>query len=83
MQKYINSLTGGEKPNVIMQGHFHKSECLFYRNVHAFQGGCVQSQTPFMRRKRTPAMVGFWIVELTISETGIERCRGEFFPNYH
>lgn len=82
VQKYINSLTGGEKPNIIGIGHFHKTEYLFFRNVHAFQAGCFQAQTPFMRRKRTPAMVGFWIIDVVIKDNSVIRCRGEWIPMF-
>jgi predicted phosphodiesterase len=83
VQKYINSLTGGEKPNIVGIGHFHKTEYLFFRNVHAFQAGCFQAQTPFMRRKRTPAMVGFWIIDITLDKGSVIRCRGEFIPKFN
>lgn len=38
-QKIIEAMSGGEKPNIIGIGHYHKAEYLFYRNVHAFQTG--------------------------------------------
>ncbi len=81
-QKYINSLTGGEKPNVILQGHLHKSEFLPYRNVHYIQAGCIQHQTPFMRGKRTPAMMGFWIIQVLPDENGVVRFKQEWIPFY-
>lgn len=81
-QKYISSLTGGEKPNVILMGHYHKSEYLFYRNVHLFQAGCIQKQTPFMRRKRTPAMTGFWIIDILPDKSGVVRIKQEFIAFY-
>jgi Holliday junction resolvase len=37
-QKIIESISGGEKPEVLLIGHFHKIEQLFYRNVHCFDG---------------------------------------------
>lgn len=82
-QKGIESLTGGEKPHIMASGHFHKSLYMpGYRNVEYFEAGCIQKQTPYMRRKQTPAMVGFWIVELVLNEDGIARCKGEFIPWY-
>ena len=38
------------KPNILAIGHYHKLEYLFYRNVHCFQAGCFQTQTPFTRQ---------------------------------
>jgi predicted phosphodiesterase len=79
-QKYIESLTGGEKPEVIFMGHYHKAEYMFYRNVHLVQAGTLQMQTPFMRRQNISAMTGFWIIEFMVSEIGISRFKPEFFP---
>ena len=81
-QKYIESLTGGHKPNLIGCGHYHKMEKLFYRNIHLFQTGCMQHQTKFMRGRNIAAIQGFWIVELAINQDGIARCKSEWFPCY-
>lgn len=83
MQKIIEAMSGGEKPNILAVGHYHKMEQLFYRNVHAFQTGCLQAQTPFMRGKGIAAALGGWIVEVNLNvDGGIERVRSEFFPFY-
>jgi hypothetical protein len=44
MQKLIESMSGGEKPNILAVGHYHKMEYIFYRNVHCFQTGCFLPQ---------------------------------------
>jgi hypothetical protein len=36
----IEAMPGGEKPNILAVGHYHKMEQIFYRNIHAFQTGC-------------------------------------------
>jgi hypothetical protein len=38
-QKLIESYTPGEKPNILLIGHYHKAEMLYYRGVYAIQGG--------------------------------------------
>ena len=83
-QKYIESLTGGEKPNIVLIGHYHKVEYLFYRNVHAIQAGCIQRQTRWMRGKNIAAMRGAWIVNLYIDKKRHEIVRiiPEFIPLY-
>jgi len=82
-QKMIDAMMGGEKPNILAIGHYHKMEYISYRNVHAFQTGCFQAQTPFMRGKQLAAMMGGWIVEVHVDDEGtITRCRGEFVPYY-
>lgn len=82
-QKMIDAMQGGDKPNVLAIGHYHKTEYLFYRNIHTFQVGCFQAQTPYMKGKQVAAMVGGWIVEIHVDDEGtIKRCKGEFIPYY-
>ena len=58
MQKFIESLDGGEKPAVVLAGHYHKLIAGNDRNVWWAQTGCCQDQTPFMRKKKLQAHVG-------------------------
>jgi predicted phosphodiesterase len=81
-QKIVESMSGGHKPNVLLLGHYHKSEYAFYMNVHVIQAGTTQHQTPFMRGKHMPAHMGFWIVELTVNQAGVARCQPLWFPDY-
>lgn len=64
-QKIIESYEGGEKPHVVLYGHYHKLMAAIIRNVMALQTGCAQDQTSFMRKKRIEAHVGGIIVKLT------------------
>ena len=48
-QKIIESFEGGKKPEILVIGHFHKIESLFYRGVNCIQAGTFQSQSEFMR----------------------------------
>ena len=85
MQKYIESIGGGDKPNILFQGHFHKMEQLFYRNIHGFDAGCLQNQSPFMKKVGTPAHVGYWIIKARmhkIKSKGVERIISQFIPFY-
>ena len=95
MQKYVNGLGGGDKPHIILQGHFHKAMYMFYRNIHCIDAGCLQNQSPFMKKIGTPAHVGYWIVEVCFCDepTGstqikikdgvfIESFKTEFIPFY-
>ena len=79
-QKYISELPGGTKPDILLMGHYHKAELLFYRGVVCVQVGCMQRQTPFMRGRRISAAVGFWIIDVTINFEGITKVKSEFFP---
>lgn len=39
LQKLIESFTGGEKPEIVHQGHYHKALYMFLRNIHGFESG--------------------------------------------
>lgn len=80
IQKLIESLQGGDKPHILLIGHYHKAEVLpSYRNVRAVQGGCTSDQTRFMRKMKIEAHVGGWIIEFQQSNDGaINRFKTEF-----
>lgn len=83
IQKYIESYTGGEKPNILLNGHHHKAMYVFYRNVHGFECGTCEDQTPWMKGKRLAAHMGGWIIEVHVDNDGtITKCIGEFIPLY-
>lgn len=84
LQKYLNAISGGKKPHILLQGHFHKAEYLFYRNTHGFDAGTLCEQTNFMRKKQTPAHLGYWIVDAWMDKEkkGVDRLRPEFVPFY-
>ena len=80
VQKMIESLQGGDKPHILLVGHYHKAEVLpSYRNVKVVQGGTTSDQTRFMRKKSIEAHVGGWIIEFQQSSDGaINRFKTEF-----
>lgn len=82
-QKIVEALSGGEKPNILAIGHYHKSEYLFYRNVHVFQSGCIQRQTSFMKRMNLSAHVSAWILDISIDKRGtIDKLKQTVLPYY-
>lgn len=83
MQKMIEAMESDSKPNILAVGHYHKAEYLFYRNVHAIQTGCFQSQTPFTRGKGISVHLGGWIVTVNVYKDGtIKSIVPEFIPFY-
>jgi hypothetical protein len=70
-QKYVESLQGGEKPQIVMAGHYHKFEYGYPREVHVVQLGTTCDQTPFMRKKKLQAMVGGCIFRMKQADNGI------------
>lgn len=82
-QKIVESYQGGEKPSVLLIGHYHKAEYGYPREVHVVQGGCTCDQTPFMRKNKIQAHVGGWTIEMTVNAEGIiTRFRQEWIPFY-
>ena len=83
IQKMIEAMESDSKPNILAVGHYHKAEYLFYRNVHAFQTGCFQGQTPFTRGKGISIHIGGWILTVTVDGEGhVQRISPEFIPYY-
>lgn len=83
IQKYINALPGGRKPNALFSGHYHKSLYMFYRNIHAFESGTLEETTTFMKKMGTSAALGYWIIDLWIgSKGGINQIQSKFVPFY-
>lgn len=82
-QKYVESLQGGEKPAIVLQGHYHKFNVGYPREVWVVDTGTCCDQTLFMRKKQLQAHVGGQIVELMQAPDGrITRFRVEFLPFY-
>lgn len=83
MQKLVESYQGGEKPAIILAGHYHKLDYAFPREVHAIQMGTTCDQTLFMRKKKIQAMVGGGIVEARRAANGdINRVSVSFITFY-
>lgn len=82
-QKIVESYSGGDKPNMLILGHYHKSGYFFIRNVHSLMAGCTEDQTPFMRTKHIEAHRGYWKIDLYMGKKGgIDSLKTEFVPFY-
>lgn len=82
LMKMIESFGGGEKPNILLQGHYHKSLYMFSRNIHAYECGTICGQSEFMRLKKIQAHKGYWILDIYTGEKSIERIVNTFVPKY-
>ena len=69
-QKIIESIQGGEKPDLLLVGHYHKLGYFTWRNVDVLLAGCTEDQTTFMRKKHIAAHIGFYIVTAHIAPDG-------------
>lgn len=79
-QKIVESYQGGEKPSILLVGHFHKAEYSYPREVHVVQAATTMDQSPFMRKKRLQAMVGGWTISFEVDAQGIVHA---FTPQFH
>jgi UDP-2,3-diacylglucosamine pyrophosphatase LpxH len=83
IQKYIDSMTGGEKPSILINGHHHKAMSLFYRNIHAIEAATFEAQSAWMKGKRLAAHVGGYIITVHVDDEGhVNRFIPEFIPFY-
>jgi predicted phosphodiesterase len=85
VQKIVEAYEGGEKPAVLLAGHYHKLEFLNVRNVWVVQTGCTQDQTPFARKKKLHFSIGGGVMTLhQDAESGaITGAAVEFFQYFN
>lgn len=79
-QKSVESMEGGEKPAVLIQGHYHVSNYMNDRNIHVVGMPGFQDQTIFARKKRLRMEIGGAIMSLKINPADgvVTRFRIEF-----
>lgn len=70
LQKIVESYQGGEKPNILLAGHYHKLGYFFPREVHTFLAGCTKDQDSFLRKNKIAAHVGGWTITVKLGEDG-------------
>lgn len=82
-QKMVESFQGGEKPNMLISGHYHKFDVCYPREVVTIMAGTACDQTRYMRLRKLAAHVGFIICKIGSRLDGtIGRLNVEFFPFY-
>lgn len=69
-QKLVESYDDTDKPDILLLGHYHKQEYIWYKGVQVFQAASFCAQTNFMKGKGISAAVGGWIIELTLDPNG-------------
>ncbi len=69
-QKQVEAFESGEKPAVLIQGHYHVSNYMNDRSVHVVSMPGFQDQTIFARKKRLRMEVGGAIADFTLDAQG-------------
>ncbi len=70
LQKITESYQGGEKPNIILCGHYHKAGYFYPREVHSVLCGTTCDQSRFMRKLKIQAHVGYYIIKVEQANNG-------------
>jgi len=82
LQKLVEAITGGHKPNILLAGHVHKFCYIFERHIHAISVPAMQSQTSYMRAKKLAAHTGFIVLDFDVRDEGICNLAVQYFPFY-
>lgn len=83
-QKIVDSMTGGEKPNILLIGHYHKNLYMMYRNIHVVCVPSLEARTPFMTGNALINDVGYDVLEFTVNKKGeVQKFNVEHVPFYN
>lgn len=85
LQKYVEKIGAGQKPQIYVLGHYHSSLYMFYRNIHCFLPGCWQRPNNYSVRRGLPNLLGGWVIELEVAndrQHSITEISQRFIPYY-
>lgn len=82
LQKLVEAINGGHKPNILLCGHVHKFCYILERNIHAISVPAMQAQTSFMRSKKCAAHTGFLIIDFDSTPQGVANLKMNYYPFY-
>lgn len=82
-QKIVESYQGGQKPTILLVGHYHKAEYGFPREVHVVQAAATQDQTPFLRKHKIQSHLGGWTISFVQSQEGLIHAFTPRFDNFY
>lgn len=60
----IDEMDTNDKPNMFLQGHYHKSYGCLYRNVHAFLVPSLMDQSGFMKMNNLQSICGAYFMNI-------------------
>jgi len=81
-QRFAEQIPSGQKPRVLLLGHWHTSFYFWYRNMHILNAGCFESQTLYLLRKGLNPAIGGWIIELRLGakKNDVIACQTSWIP---
>jgi len=77
-QKLAIGFPDHQKPDIMVIGHYHQAEYVFYSGIHIVQASSFQDMTPYIRRKGVHPILGGWIVEVGLEDNVISSFKTEF-----
>ncbi len=69
-QNGIDGLPSGTKPNLRIEGHYHKVYYMLYRNIHTFLVPCNVDQSSFMMKNEIPNLMGDYFITIWYDDNG-------------
>lgn len=82
LQKLVESISGGQKPNILLAGHVHKFCYIMERNIHAISVPSLQMQTSFMRARKLASHTGFLVMEFDTQDGNVCNLAVKYYPFY-
>lgn len=85
LQRLLQNIGAGQKPQIYICGHWHASLSMFYRNIHAFLPGCFQKPNDLSVRLGLPNTIGGWIIEVEVANdkrNSIVSLKSQYIPYY-
>lgn len=69
-QNGIDQMPSGTKPNLRLEGHYHKVYYMLYRNIHTFLVPCNVDQSSFMMKNEIPNLMGDYFITIWYDDNG-------------
>jgi predicted phosphodiesterase len=82
IQKRIESYVPGEKPRILLVGHWHQSMEFTTRNITAYHSGSFQGPTILSKQFCLPTINGGWIIDILAENSEVKSIKSEFIFFY-
>jgi UDP-2,3-diacylglucosamine pyrophosphatase LpxH len=82
LQKRIESYVPGDKPRILLMGHYHQSVNLTIRNVTGYLCGSWQGPNTFSKALNLPNVTGGWIIKVLSNNGQVKTIDSKFVQFY-
>ncbi len=70
LQTRIEELESGQKPKILLVGHYHKSYYFSYRNIQGIEVPCFCDKTQFQQKKGLTNIIGAYFLDIYSDNKG-------------